>query len=263
VTPGATSAPPRPKPPIDPRLRARRIAVKRDEGRRRLRRLLAAGVVAAVLTAGAVATRSPLLDVDHLTVRGAGRTPVGAVVEASGIEIGDPMTDVDAGGATARIETLPWVADANVRRRWPGRVELVVTEREPVAGVAAGERWAVVDGTGRVLEHVTEQPAGLPVLSSGAAVGEPGTAVGPEAADGLAVASALPPPLAERVAVVRAGEGTVRLELRPAGVVELGGIAQLEEKLLAVLTVLDDVDPAALATLDVRVPTAPVLTRRG
>ena len=267
MSPG-TSAPPRPRPPIDPRLRARRIAVKRDEGRRRLRRLASAAVATAVLLLAALATRSSLLDVDRVVVTGTERTPIGAVLEASAIEAGDPMTDVDVAAAARRIETLPWVDTATVRRQWPARVAVAVTERTPVATLPAdGGGWAIVDADGRVLERTPEQPAALPMLGGVAPAGPPGAPVAPEAADVLVVAAALPETLAERVAAVAAaGDGGarhVRLELRPGGVVELGRPDLLEQKLLAVLAVLEDVAPEAVATLDVRVPSAPVLTRRG
>ncbi len=33
----------------------------------------------------------------------------------------------------ARLETLPWIAKAEVRKRWPGQVEISVQERQPFA----------------------------------------------------------------------------------------------------------------------------------
>ena len=264
MSPGATSAPPRPTPPIDPRLRARRIAVRRDEGRRRLRRFVIAATAAVVLSAAAAATRSPLLDVDHVEVRGAGRTDAGAIVEASGLAVGDPMTDVEVDDAEAAVEALPWVADASVRRRWPNKVLIDLDERTAVAVVpAAAGGAALLDGTGRVLEHVVEAPPDLPTVAGAPPVGVPGETADPALADALAVAAALPPSLREAVAEVGVGEGSLRLELRSETTVELGDADRLEEKLLSVLTVLEDVDPVSVALVDVRVPTAPVLTRRG
>jgi cell division protein FtsQ len=264
VTPGATSAPPRPRPPIDPRLRARRIAVRRDEGRRRLRRFVVALVIAAVLSGAAAASRSPLLDVDHIDVRGAVRTDAGAVIEASGIAIGDPMTDVEVGDAEAAIETMPWVAAATISRRWPNKVIVELEERSPVATApAAAGGVALLDGSGRVLEHGPEAPADLPGVAGAPPVGAPGQSADPVMGDALALAAALPGSLRAVVAEVAVGEDSLRLELRSETTVELGDAERLEEKLLAVLTVLEDVDPATVRLVDVRVPSAPVLTRRG
>jgi len=59
------------------------------------------------------------------------------------------------------------------------------------------------------------------------------------------------------VAPIGAGE----LRLQPEGTLRLGRPEQLEEKFRAALTVLGQVDVTALATLDVRIPDSPVLTR--
>ncbi len=53
----------------------------------------------------------------------------------------------------------------------------------------------------------------------------------------------------------------MELRLQPEGTVRLGAPQQLEEKFRAALTVLGQVDTNALATLDVRIPESPVLTR--
>ncbi|MGI9033123.1 MAG: hypothetical protein ACR2HY_05490, partial [Acidimicrobiales bacterium] len=66
-----TLAPPTIRVPIDPRIRRRQLQVRRAEGRRRLRLLVATSIVVAVLGAGWGLTRSPLLDVDRVTVQGA------------------------------------------------------------------------------------------------------------------------------------------------------------------------------------------------
>lgn len=60
-------------------------------------------------------------------------------------------------------EAEPWVADADVRRVWPGRIQVAVTERWPVA------RWrddALIDRFGRAFGPVDQSRyADLPALS--------------------------------------------------------------------------------------------------
>ena len=78
------------------------------------------------------------------------------------------------------------------------------------------------------------------------------------------MAATLPETLRSRVVevlVVPAGEVVLRLA-PPGGEVRLGRSDDLEAKLMAAATVLDKVDGAGLRVLDVRVPHAPVLTRR-
>lgn len=256
-------APPRPRTGMDPRIRRRQIEVRRSEGRRRLR--VAGGALAAVAVAvgGWGLTRSPLLDVDRVTVEGAAHSGAAAVRAAAAIGDGKAMTDVDGAGVARRVRALPWVLGAEVRRAWPATVEIRVVERRPTALTRDDTGgWAEVDATGRVLAVSPQPDPVLPVVEGLAPARAPGTTLGREAGQALRVATALPDGLASRVAsVTRTGAG-VELHLRPSGVVLLGGADLLAEKLDAALTVLGAVDGRSVATLDVRIPATPVLTRR-
>lgn len=250
-------------PAVDPRMRARRIAVRRSDARKRLHRVIAFASTMGVLAAAMLAVRSPLLDVDRITVTGADQTGADAVRAASGIHRHMSMIDVDTGAARAHLLALPWVADASVTRHWPATVEVRVEERVAVAVEPAGQGgFALLDVTGRVLGVQAVPPVGLPQLAGLPPAGAPGTTGGPDAAPALGVASSLPTALRPRVVtVVVAAGGAVDLRLADAGVVHLGPPDQLPAKLLAALTVLEQVDLTDVCSIDVRVPTAPSLTR--
>ncbi len=224
--------------------------------------VVVAALVLIAVAAVVGATQSPLLDVDRVEVRGASRTPHPDVVAASGLAGHPRMVEVDTAQVARRVEVLPWVDQARARRSWPGAVVIEVTERRPVAVAPAGAGWAVVDGTGRVLEVATHRPASIPAMAGVQVPGAPGTALA--AADVVGVAAALPPGLAERVSEIQTRPGgELVLQLAPpGGEVRLGGAEALEAKLISALTVLQKVDVTRLRTLDVRVPSAPVLTRR-
>lgn len=250
------------RPSIDPRIRQRRIAVRREEGRRRLRLLVGLATVTGLVFSGWAATRSPLLDVDGIDVVGALRTQREELVAASGISFGQAMVDIDEAGAVAGVSSLPWVLTASVARRWPDSVVIEIVERAPVAAAPAADGWAVVDATGQVLALVASSPSDLLALDGIAAAGPPGSVLGGSAAELLAVAAAVPTELRPLVTAVQAGDqGGVELRLQPAGTVRLGPPRQLAEKFRAALTVLGQVDTQSLATLDVRIPESPVLTR--
>ena len=250
---------------MDPRFRQRRVQVRRQEGRRRLRFLGASAAVVAAVSGAVGATRSPLLDVDRVEVKGATRTPRSDLLAASGLDASPLMTEVDVEGVARRAEALPWVERARAWRVWTNGVVIDVTERTPVAVVpAGGGGWAAVDGGGRVLEVTAARPPGLPALAGATAAGPPGSHLVPGAGDRLRVAATLPETLRSRVVevlVVPAGEVVLRLA-PPGGEVRLGRSDDLEAKLMAAATVLDKVGGAGLRVLDVRVPHAPVLTRR-
>jgi cell division protein FtsQ len=250
--------------PIDPRIRQRRIAVKRDEGRRRLRLVVAGVAVLSVIGCGVAAAHSALLDVDHVTVLGATRTSAAELSAAAGLGRHRFMIDVDPHATAGKIERLPWVERASVTRRWPGTVKISVVERAPagaVAGRAGG--FALVDASGRVLDTVSQPPAGLLVVAGADPAPAPGTPVSPRDRGAVAVTAMLPERVRNRVAAV--GLIGVDIELRLAGasptVVRMGDASDIPAKVLALATLLDKGNVAGATVIDVRVPSAPVLTR--
>jgi cell division septal protein FtsQ len=244
---------------VDPRMRSRRIAVRRDQGQRRLKRLMVALVAVAVVVAAAVATQTSLLDVDRVRIDAVGHTTAADVRRVAGISPGDTMVGVDVGGAAARVEDLPWVEEATVARRWPGTVEIHVTEREPLAIVEVAEgRVALVDADGRVLEVTRQPPAGLPEVTGVRGRIAEGDELGRATRDALAILRAL----RERLpGVVASVSSDLDAALASGGEIRFGSTEDLDDKIVAVETVLADVDTDCLELLDVRVPGSPALTR--
>jgi cell division protein FtsQ len=234
-----------------PRFRSRRIAVRRDQGKRRLKRVAVALGVIAALVAAAAATQTALLDVDGVRVDGVAHTAAADVRRVARIEVGDAMVGVDADRVAARIEELPWVAQATVARHWPGTIEIHVIEREPLAMVGLSEgRVALVDGDGRVLEVTDRPPSGLPEVTGVRGRVAAGERLGHAPRDALAVLRAL----GERLpGVVAAVSSDLDAALAAGGEVRFGSIHDLDDKIVAVETVLE--------LLDVRVPGSPALTR--
>ena len=260
---GAPEPLPRPDLWVDPRLRQRWVETRRQEGRRRLRIVLGVAAVGVLAGGSWGATRSPVLDVDRVVVDGAGQSGARLVAEKSAVRRGQPLLDLDRGAAARRVGALPWVLRAEVQRDWPGTVRIRVTERVPV-GVTREDSvsWALLDRSARVVAVVPSAPPGLAVVDGFSEAGATGTRLGPAVAEVLGVVTAMPPALLPRVAAVAVGDEGISLRLAPQGEVRLGPPEAVEHKLRAALTVLGVVDGRTVATLDVRIPAAPVLTRR-
>ena len=247
---------------IDPRIRARRVAVRRSEGRKRLRVVLVlAGIVGAVFLALGLLF-SPLLDVDRFTVAGQFRTDPADIVAAAGVDQGVPLATVDLEVAAARIEALPWVAEATAVRRWPGTVRYRVVERRPAAAVAAPDgTWTATDGEGQVLALLDDDPGDLPVVEGVTVEASVGATVPEETRGAFAMAAAIPDSARPLIDTVVLGpDGAVTVRLVAGGTVDIGPLEDLAAKGVALASVLDAVGPC-LATLDLAVPSAPVLTR--
>ena len=244
---------------VDPRFRARRIAVRREEGRHRLRRLLLLVAVAAVALAAVVVLRSPVLDVDEVAVTGASRLDHDQLREVAGIRVGRPLLLADLGGAADRLEALPWVADAEVTRELPGTVVVSVRERRPAAVVAGGGAAVLVDADGRVLAEPTAADGPQVQVVVGDAPPPPGQAVDPALRSAIDLAGRLRGNPVGAVSAVHLSP--LRLQLVDGGVVELGDDTELDAKVEAFRTLYARVDRSCLSRIDLTVPTHPVLTR--
>lgn len=245
---------------IDPRIRARRIEVRRHEGRRRLSRLIDLGLVAGVAAAFAGALFTPLLDVDEVTVTGIRHLQPDEVLAAAGIDPGAPLVAVDLRAAGERIAALPWVAEVELHRGVDGLVTLEVGERAPVATISSGGGPLAVDEEGRVLgEAPASSAAPLASLAQPGTVPDPGGYLPRRFDDALRLAAALTD-AAPGVVTGIDPEGLVAT-LAAGGRVRFGDAARLDAKLRSLTTVLGQVDLACLAEVDLRLPGSPVLTR--
>lgn len=138
-------------------------------------------VVAAI--AGAVALfrvierhvrTSPAFATREIEVTGAGRLDRDEVADIAGLAIGTNVFEIAPEEARRRLLAEPWIADAEVRRRLPGRWSITIREREAAAILALGAD-AAIDGSdgpwlvsdeGAVFKRVTDgDPADLPVIT--------------------------------------------------------------------------------------------------
>ncbi len=254
---------------IDPRLRARRVAVRRAEGRRRLRVLLSiVGIVVVTVAAWGV-TRSPLLDLDHVRIAGEGSAELSAdriaeIEAAAALEAGTPLFDLDPAEVESAILDLPWVARAEVRRDWPGTVRLTVAEREAVAVLGTtGGGLGLVDAQGvRIGSAPSDTTLPLLALAASVPLGEVET----DALPGVAVAMAIPEDLRVWIEAVTVdadapGGPMVGLDLIGTAEVELGSVDLIDDKLAAVRAILEGAVLTCIEVIDVAVADLTTVTR--
>lgn len=248
---------------VDPRMKARRVAVLRAQGRRRLHILTTLAAVALVAGLGFGISRTPLMDVDRISVKGGGARAA-EILESSGFSTGMPMLSLDLGAAERSVASLPWVRSARVWRDWPGTVRITVEPRVPVAEVpAAGGRTVLIDAHGYAVDWAPEvaEPGGLArvdVPFSGQ-LGDIHTA-----ADGpLAVVAAMPDDLRTWVGAVTLdpGSGQLGLQLVGGATVMLGEQNLLDDKISAVRAVLAGTDLDCITEIDVVMPDLTTVTR--
>lgn len=78
----------------------------------------------------------------------------------------ESMFSADPHAARERVEQLPWVEKAQIRRVWPGTVRVQITRRQAYALWKRGQDATVVDVAGRNVANVRwNELSGLPIVT--------------------------------------------------------------------------------------------------
>ena len=172
----------------DRRFRRARRPARRTRGavrrwRRMARRIcLTGGLVVGGYHVVALLLTAPFLAVDDIVARGndqlSGREVLAVV---SGL-LGENILTVDLEAYRQRLVASPWLRDATLRRILPSTVEVLVTERRPVAAARFADQLYLVDERVTVIDRHGPRFAefdlpiidGLAVQDTPAAVVDPG-----------------------------------------------------------------------------------------
>ncbi len=247
---------------MDPRISARRSAVIREQGRRRLR-ILVIGLAGTAVVIGAwFLLHTPLFGARSVTVTGNAHESAAQVIGQAGLASQPPLLDVDAGASAARLEQLPWVRSASVSVSWPDGVHIRVTEETPRFAVSeAGGHWATLSADGRVLAVSVAREDGLMLLTVPQPPGAPGSVLPARDDAGLNVASTLPASFAAQVTEVTVEPaGWVQLSMTTPIAVDIGTATQLTAKYEDVSSILAGATLHNGDVIDVSVPDAPTVT---
>ncbi len=250
---------------MDPRIRARRIANRRAESRRRL---VWAGVFSAVvlLVVAAIAiVASPIFDVREVNVQGAIYTDPEVVQEVVDSMQGEPVLLVDTGAAEATLEAVPWVERARVTTDFPHTVFVDIRERKPVATFQGGDgEYRVIDVQGRVLDVIEGQPIAYILIVGDNPDTERGQFAGAPYASAGQLVLALPPDIRSITNSVGIDSATGNLSIVLASPdddddadieVYLGDGADLDDKLARLLhQVRNGAGLEGVCSLDVSTP---------
>ncbi len=246
---------------IDPRIRARRISVRRAEGRRRLIWAgIGVGIVVVAIAAIAVFASS-IFDVREVSVQGAVYTDPSVLQSVIDDLQGEPVLLVDTSKAQAQLEAVPWVQSARVATDFPHRVVIDIRERVPIAAFKGGDgQYRIIDAQGRVLDVIDGEPTDYLVISGDHPDTARGQFAGAPYASVAELVSSLPSEIREVTLSVGvdAGTGTLTMVLandQPDGVgIRLGDAQAIDEKLARLLkqvrTGLDGVCQIDVSTSD-------------
>jgi cell division protein FtsQ len=152
--------------------------------------------------------------VDQIKVVGNRETSEIDVLDRLELDGWTSLVGFDAAAARKRIETLPWIEAAAVRKVYPHGLEVRIEERQPFAIWQQGRELSVIEKDGRIIApYAGGKEAGLPLIIGAGA---------PENAPGLMARLAQYPGLTARVkGYVRVGERRWDLKLENGITVKL------------------------------------------
>lgn len=247
---------------MDPRIQARRDEVAQQARVRQRRTIGALGAVTALAVGAMLLVQSSWMDVNRLVINGAVHSDLFAIQDLTMIEAGDPILEADLTGAAGRVQQLPWVQSAVVERDLlAGEIIIRIQERVATAAIPVGAGFVLVDTKGHQLEVVeTRPPDFLPIVGIDAS-GTVGTPVPPLAQSAMRLVESIPAELRATISEVRVEDGGLVLVLVQGGEVLLGSDSGLSDKIVSLETMMSRVDLRCLFQIDLRVPSAPALTR--
>ncbi|UJR78949.1 cell division protein FtsQ/DivIB [Sandaracinus amylolyticus] len=108
---------------------------------------------------------SPAFATSEIELEGASRLTRADVEAAAGIAVGRNVFERSPDEARAALLAHPWIAEAEVRRRLPGRWSIAIRERSAAAILMLEEAW-LVDAEGAVFKRAEAgDPIDLPVIT--------------------------------------------------------------------------------------------------
>ncbi|HNJ98568.1 MAG TPA: FtsQ-type POTRA domain-containing protein [Ilumatobacteraceae bacterium] len=224
---------------IDPRMSARRKAVRKEQGRKRLMWFgIAFGVFVAIVLVIALFA-STLFDVRNVNVQGVVYSDPAAVEAITSELVGKPVLLVDTQAAERKLEALPWVERAVVSTDFPHGLYVDIREREAVATFQSSDgKFRVIDITGRVLQLSDGQPADLMLINGNNPNTAPGAWTPTSYRDAAILVMALPDEIRQVTSYVGVdpATGSLTIALNSNVIVRLGDASDLENKLARLLS---------------------------
>lgn len=239
--------------------RERERRIKEQRRKQQIQMAIAGGLIVAIILIAVVILNSDFFRVKTVHIEGARHVPAQTIKAAQ--DAGRGVNILRYPGAKVRAILLksPWVKDVTIKRRWPDTIEITIAEREGTYSIFDGLKYYLVAPDGVVLAVSEEPPtrvqiADLPIkkLSVGSVVKSE------EFKQAVAILSSLPRALSKGLTVISASSPE-RITLYINGVEVLYGMAESQQEKNTVLQEIFSREGTSVISVDVRVPTNPVV----
>ena len=105
-------------------------------------------------------------DINNIEIEGAKRLSRSLLLEQSKLVPGASLLAIRPGQVERSLMAHPWIAKAEVSRKWPNSLHLTIQERDPVALVQFGEELLYMDRQGMIFKPLSPgDPHNFPVIT--------------------------------------------------------------------------------------------------
>lgn len=101
---------------------------------------------------------APFMKVKSINCYGNSKIESKELVSASGFCIGNNIIRVNKSKALKTISDLPYVRDVKIRRRFPSKINIAITECQIFAYAKLKDTYICIDEQGKILELMKQQP---------------------------------------------------------------------------------------------------------
>jgi cell division protein FtsQ len=105
-------------------------------------------------------------DINNIEIDGARRLTRSLLLEQSKVTSGASLLAIRPGQVERALMAHPWIAKAEVSRKWPNSLHITIQERDPVALVQFGEELLYMDRQGMIFKPLSPgDPHNFPVIT--------------------------------------------------------------------------------------------------
>ncbi|HIE13586.1 MAG TPA: FtsQ-type POTRA domain-containing protein [Desulfotomaculum sp.] len=213
-----------------------------------------------LLVAGFVLLNSPVFAISEVTVAGNEAVAAKEIICTAKIPLGDNIFRVSLKDAAARVEAIPAIKEARLRRHLPGRVAIQVTERKAAALVSGADGLYGLDDTGVCIGKFRAS-APLPVVTGAGKAPNPGQRLSTKGfATAVAVLTALDESLISQLSEIHVTpHQTVEAYTADGIKLYFGRPERVAEKGAAVQRILGALGDRRVEYIDLKVANRPVV----
>ena len=146
--------------PLDERQRAQQAVTARRRKKRKKNYILYYIILFLfIIVAGIILSLTVFFNIETIDVEGTSKYTAEEIVAKSGLQTGDNLFRISTGDASKRIiSELEYIDNVEIRRSFPNKLTITITEAKPVMSLSSGTNYYLVSDAGRILESGLSGP---------------------------------------------------------------------------------------------------------